>query len=483
MKQLTYIGAILITVLSCCEVTFACVCGGYPTVCSAYANADAVFIGSVERIDTPTPKKTSSGADYVGGQLAHIQVETVFKGPKLLTVDFLTEGSSCDATYKVGQRWLFYSYFDKRTKQWGINACDRSTRIDNPADAAEDLLYLRALPSAQEKTRFSGSLRHYEDDPVKGFSVSEYLMGVKVKIVGAKQTYEAYTDRNGVFEVYDLPPGKYSVMPDIPRGLKVRFPMLYGEVDRSTLTKDPLVVLKEKSCASVGFVFSSNTSISGTLFGADGQVLPNVCLNLTPKDMANKKNWLFDCTDKDGKYEVKDIPPGDYVMIVNFYGEISSNAPFPLAYYPGVFEKEKATVLTISAGDNLSDYDIHIPTQESTRILKGVLLYEDGTPVAKAFVEFKADSVRPGYSGEVHTSTDKQGRFTLNVLEGLKGSLRGFMYAYQGEYANCPKLDELLKQKNVSDVGTKAIKLEINSDLEDIKLVFPFPACAKVDPN
>ncbi|MCM3873819.1 MAG: carboxypeptidase-like regulatory domain-containing protein [Pyrinomonadaceae bacterium] len=454
----------------------ACSCGGHPTSCGSYLAAEAVFIGSVQRVQN-SMMKDDDGHEYIAGQIAHVQVERTFKGIKEGEVVFRSGGSSCDAVYKEGQRWLFYAYYDKKSKSWGIRACDRSTRIEN---AADDLLYLQALPASAEKTRIAGTLSHYEDDPVKGFTRVKNIMGAKVKLTGANKTYETYTDKNGVYEIYDLPPGKYVIDPEIPPGLKVRFPIYYGAVDYSN--KQTLkVVLGDKSCAGVNFVFSANTSVGGKVFGADGRVLPNVCVNLMPKDKTAADNWIFDCTDERGRFELDEIPPGEYVIVVNNDGEISSDEPFPTAYYPGVFEKEKATVLAITEGTLLEDYDIHIPAQEITRVIQGVLLYSDGRPVAKAFVEFEADAVKKGYDGEVHTSTDAQGHFSLTVLQGLRGRLRGYMYTYEGEYANCPQLDKLIRAKggHAHDIGTKPIMLEIDRDVEEIKLTFPFPYCVK----
>jgi hypothetical protein len=53
------------------------------------------------------------------------------------------------------------------------------------------------------------------------------------------------------------------------------------------------------------------------------------------------------------------------------------------------------------------------------------------------------------------------------------------MYAYEGKYENCPQLDKILKEKAVSEVETKPMALEITTDLQDIKLTFPFPYCKK----
>jgi len=482
MKKFFLLAVFSLLFVASAGVAEACSCGGYAPVCFSYLAADAVFIGSVQRIELPKAQKDDEGKEYVAGQIAYIQIEKVFKGMKQQTqVIFRTEGSSCDAVYKEGQRWLFYAYYDKKSKTWGTRACDRSTRIEG---AADDLIYLQGLPASAQKTRISGELTHYEDDPEEGFTRVKNIIGARVKIKGEQQTYDVYTDKNGVFEIYGLPPGKYSVEPETLPGLRLRFPIHFGEADFSD-RKSPKLMLREKSCVAMDFVYSADTSISGTLFGADGRALPDVCLNLMPKEKpATRGNWNFDCTDKQGRFELDEIPPGEYIIVVNDDNKISSNAPFPMAYYPGVFEKEKATVITLSAGDRLQNYDIHIPSQEATRVLQGVLLYSDGRAVEGEFIQFRADNVKEGYDGETHTKTDAQGRFSLTVLQGLKGSLYGFMYTYEGEYANCPQLDKIIRANGRSmEVTTKPLKIEINSDVQDLKLVFPFPRCEKAKRN
>lgn len=482
MRKFFLLGVFALLFVGSTGVVEACSCIGSPSVCGSYAAADAVFVGSVQRIELPTPKKDDEGKEYVAGQIAYIQVEKVFKWMRQQTrVIFRTEGSSCDATYKEGERWLFYAYYDKKSKQWGTHACDRNSRVEY---AAADLLYLQGLPASAQKTRIAGELVHYEDDPVEGFKRVKNIIGAKIKIKGEQRTYEVYTDKNGAYEIYGLPPGKYSVEPEPLAGLKFGLPLFSGETDRSIVGKvlTLRLVLRERSCAGADFVYSAATSIGGTVFGADGRALPEVCLKLVPKDKpAKRDNWKFDCTDEQGRYKMEEIPPGEYLIVANYHGKISSDEPFPMAYYPGVFEKEKAAVITLVGGDRLEGYDIHIPAQEATRVIQGVLLHSDGRAAAEQFVKFEADHVEEGYDGEAGTKTDAQGRFSLTVLQRLKGSLYGFIYTYEGEYANCPELDKILKASGGSmGVKTKPVKIEVSGDMQDLKLVFPFPRCEKV---
>lgn len=221
--------------------------------------------------------------------------------------------------------------------------------------------------------------------------------------------------------------------------------------------------------------------MSGRVFGADGRPLQSVCLNLLLKENPNGRPTLLDCTDEQGRYKIDEIPPGEYLIAVNADGQKSGHEPFPTVYYPGVFEKEKASPLTVTTGGSFEEYDIHVPSEEATRVIEGVLLYRDGRAAANELVEFKADAVRQGYDGTSRTKTDAQGRFSLTVLQGLKGRLRGYVITYEGQYENCPELEKLIKESDtrVPEIGTEPISLEVNSDYQGIKLVLPFPYCVK----
>ena len=463
----TFISLAFLVVFFSPRLAMACSCAGTPSICGSFAAAGAVFVGTVARVENEGAKN-EDGQVFITGQTAYVQVEESFKGAKASEMIFRSYGTSCDPVYKEGQRWLFYASFNKDDKAWVIGACGRSTPIEW---AADDLLYLRSLPGSAQKTRISGVLRSGMDKP---------LIGIKVKVTDGQKVRETFTDKNGVYEVFGLPPGKYSVEPEIPLNLAINFPSYSGEVDYSN-RKTPKVVLKEKSCAGASFFFTENTFISGKVFSPDGRPLKDICLRLRRKDEPDPREILMDCTESDGSFKIDEIPLGDYLLIANEEGKISSSHPFRTVYYPGVFEKEKATVLTIASGDQREDVDLHIPSLRPTRIIEGRLVYSDGRPAAEESVEFKGDA-EPGEKGDqVHARTDSAGRFSFPVLEGLKGSLRGYKYTYRGQYKNCPELEKLIKGEGQSsaELQSNVIKLEITTDLKDLELKFPFPYCQK----
>jgi len=460
--KLIFAAAVLALVLFTADAARACSCGGTPTTCGSFEAAEGVLIGTVLRVENRVAK-SNNGREYITGQVAHVQVDESFKGVKSPEVIFRSYSSSCDPRYAAGQRWLLYAYHGI-DDTWTTAACDRSTQLDY---AADDLLYLRALPKSAQKTRIAGQLRNRDYTP---------LIGVKVKLTGSFLTREVFTDKNGVYEAYDLPPGKYLVEPETPPNLKLNFSsqaMVTNARDRRWQE----VEVREKGCAVLNFSFTEDTRVTGNVFGAGGQPMPNVCVHLLFKDKPKDTPYLGNCTDENGRFKIDDVVLGEYVLVANDDGRITSDEPFPALYYPGVFEKEKATPLTFTSGDKFEGFDIHIPSQKSTRTIEGKLLFADGTPALRETVKFVPEGMDDNMDAQSSANVDNEGRFRLQVLEGMKGTVYGYMFAYSGEYENCPKLEAIIKVRH--GVMTNSVAVELNRDYQDLELVFPFPKCKR----
>jgi len=461
MKLILAVAA-FVTIIFCPRPALACSCFGNTSPCGAYLMAEAVFVGTVTSVKQQPMKL--EGED-INGQVAVVQVDEAFKGVKASELTFHSYETSCDMVYKEGQRWLFYAAYDKKVKSWYVGGCGRTRNLEY---AANDLLYLRGLPGATEKTRLAGALWNRGDD--------KPLTGVKVKLIGERETHEVFTDKNGVYEMYGLPPGQYVITPETPLNLKLNLAIGATIVDLRDRTRRR-VDLKEKSCAGVDFYFTENTAVKGTVFSVAGQPMRSVCVSLHSKDRPTAQA-PFGCTDENGRFKIEDIGLGQYYLIANDDNVIDSDEPFPLTYYPGVLDKEKATVLTILTGDKLQDFDIHIPSQRPTRTIQGRLLFSDGRPAAEESVEFVSEE-KPGQDQDrVYARTDAEGRFKLSVLEGSKGTVHGSLFALSRDRANCPPIDKLVKA--YKDIETKRITLELNRD-HDFELVLPVPYCAKVN--
>jgi len=473
----------------------ACSCGSSGTVLDSYNWADVVVTVSATSVEKAEPKQTappgqmSNGENYVDGvKSTTMRVEEVFKGTLKVGAEMVFAqggGADCIWTFNennIGKKFLFYLKRFEGASVWVAGTCGRSSQVDY---AGDDLLYLRNLTKVKDKTRISGTLQFRHD-------VGESLPGRKVRIVGTSRTYELKTDDNGVYEIYDLPPGRYFVEPEVPKGWKVsKYYLDYSpSIDRNakegSLTKIP-ILLAAKKHAGLDIMFDIENVVRGHVYDPLGQPMKDVCLDLIPSD-GTKGAYLADCTEEDGAFQIDEIPPGSYVLIVNDDGKITSTEPFGAFYYPKVTKRAEATVFNIGLGDIVENLEIYPPMAKETVTIEGVMLYSDGKPVVDESVEFKsvkkqADRVDDDSEDEndARVTTNEKGRFSIKVLKGSRGSLIGSMYTYVGEFESCPKLDRLIQQSKsqMTDITTAPVEIQATTNLYGVELKFGFPWCKK----
>lgn len=475
------------------ETVWACSCGPNPTVLDSYEHATQVIIAkavAVEKID-PDRKPQPDEQGYDSGEYSNIrsttmQVEKVFKGTLKVgeEIKFAQGGSSCSGGFSekdIGTESLFYLYSqEKQPKFWHLSVCGRSAPIKY---ATDDLLYLNNIAKVRGKTRISGTLGRFRSSD---FSFA----GRAIRIIGATKTYQAKTDQDGVYEIYGLPPGKYLIEPESPKGWKVdeywlRYSPNFIIDDEDTTTKRTQIpiMLEAKKHASLDIHFEIDNSINGKLFDPSGKPMVGVCLQAVHPEAAKKVGYHADCTDENGAFSITEMSPGEYILAINEDGKISSDEPFPTFFYPNVLERDRAAVFNIQAGDMIEGINIYAPKMEELVTITGLLLYADGKPVIDEEVEFTADKVDDTVDGDAEAKTDERGRFSIKLLKGLKGSLQGQMYTYIGEFENCPKLDALIKKtssgNSSAELKTPELLIATETNLDDLELRFSFPSCKK----
>lgn len=472
----------------------ACSCGGSATVLDSYNHADVVVIVNAASVEKAEPEKTapkgqmSNGENYVDGvKSTTMRVEQVFKGTLKVGAEMVFAqggGADCIWTFDeedIGKKFLFYLKRFNDSPVWVAGTCGRSSPVDH---ARDDLLYLNNLNKVRDKTRISGTVQFSHD-------VGESLAGRKVRIIGAERTYELKTDDKGVYEIYDLPAGRYFVEPEVPKGWKVGgfwlgySPSIDRNSEEGSLQKIP-IVLEAKKHAGLDIMFEIDNRIRGRIYDPLGQPMKGVCLDLIPSD-GSKGAYLADCTEEDGAFNIDEIPPGSYVLIVNDDGKIASSEPFGTFYYPKVTKREEATVFNIGLGDIVENLEIYPPIARETVTIEGVMLYSDGKPVADEFVYFKSLRKQPPGNDEDddenddRAKTDLQGRFSIKIVKGARGSLIGGMYTYVGEFENCPKLDRLIKQakSQIPEITTPPVEIRATTNLYGVELKVPISVLQK----
>ena len=479
--------------LSAAQKASACTCGPRPTVLETFDESDEVVIVKVLSVEkVPVPEKE----EYVESvRSATLIVEKVFKG-KLKVRDEIVfgqgRGADCVWTFdddSVGEQFLFYLIRPEKLTDlpylpsqepglWFAFACGRSSGL---AGARDDLLYLDNISKRQGKTRISGTL--------DGWGTTDLdVAGKRIKIIGPKKTYEVKTDKDGVFEIYDLPPGKYFVEPETPAGWKIDPEALpyspsvivssHGQPEMKS-PRQVAIKLEPKKHAGVDISFVIDNSVRGRVFDPNGKPMHGVCVYLWA---SGEDNWgPHDCTDKQGQFEITSISEGEYVLAANPDGKLSEHEPFERIFYPNVAQRDRAAVISVGAGDTIDNLDIVIPKLEETITIEGVLLHSDGKPAAKEWVKFKVTNQDSRIDSHVSETTDAAGRFKLKILKGLTGELAGEKWLVTDFYKNCPKVDELIAKSGSNDtsVFSNIIKLTTEQNLYDVELMLPFPRCEK----
>ena len=191
-------------------------------------------------------------------------VENVFKG-NLKVGDEMTfgQGANTDCVVgftkqSVGRRFLFYlGPRDENLKLWYVMSCGRSGSVRSAVDPTDDLLYLNRLMEVRGKTRISGTIRFQG-------ATEPSAEGRTMRIIGGDKSYEVKTNENGVYEIYDLPAGKYLIEPEVPTGWKLseswlRY-SLFLKDDHGQLPKKIPVALEDKGHANLDIYYETDNN-------------------------------------------------------------------------------------------------------------------------------------------------------------------------------------------------------------------------------
>ena len=462
----------------------ACSCANPPTVQKEYDWASVVLVAQMVSVEKG---QTATTRDRV--QLTTMLVEKVFKGPIKFNEQMIFAqggGADCIWTFSekdIGQRYLFYlredGIKDKASRIWIASTCGRSRRLEYTAD---DLLYLENISKVRGKTRLSGTLAFYERPVLEGQEASSSgLAGKKVRVVGEKKSYELITNRDGVYEMYDLPPGRYRIEPEIPSAWRIDYSYASDGSPRDPFNQAFEVIIEAEKHGYRNFIYGVDNTIRGRVLNPSGVAMTDVCVRLIPAEgKASRSFFEMGCTKDDGFFEITGVPSGSYVIAANNEGKISSNEPFRTVYYPNTLEREKAAVINVGVGHKLEGIDILVPKLEPFITVDGTLLYSDGKPVVGGFVEFKANEAIDGVDGRSVAKTDDAGRFSIKILKRLTGKLGAEMSAYPGKFVNCAAIERLIREGGGTSVmlRTNVVDIRTEHNLTGVELRYSFTGCA-----
>lgn len=493
------------SILLAADFVRACSCMVSPPVNIAFQQAPNVVILKVKSVEKY--KEGEKGYGYGGIKQSKLTVEKVYKGNLKIGQELnFTQGGGADCIWtftedSIGEDFLFYlgekpidskasagiiaatGQFPRVVAEnlWVAITCSRSGHVKYRAD---DLKYIENIDKVSGKTRLSGTISQRIESAIEGGeSAYKQLANRNIRVVGNGKNIQVKTDESGVYEIYDLPIGKYKVSVEPIVGYKTT-PFDYPTVESIQ------VEIKTKQHIEQNFEYYIDNSISGKIFDLSGKPLKDVCLDLAPVEGKESKYFFnFDCTKEGGSFKLSQIPVGKYVIVVNYRNEISARQPFGVFYYPNKVKREEAQTITIGAGEYIKDLVITAPTTAETITISGKVIFENGIPKEKDGYEFISVNFKPdknekettGIDGESRADVDEKGNFSLRVLKGQKGKFSAELLTFIGDHINCPKLDSILRKQGESSMETysNSIAIDGSKDLSGIILKFPFPSCKK----
>lgn len=379
----------------------ACSCAGERVPCEAYWNASAVFVGTVSYV---SPTSYKMGDHDVSGRLVHFTVDRPLRGVKGKEVQVTTGlgGGDCGYGFQLAGQYIVYAYRSKDSDRLFTGICSRTRRV---AEATDDLAYVQGLSKAEPGATIFGEVQRLD----RNAPWEERLKPVanaRVVLEGPSKRVEAVTDKDGKYRVSKLPVGKYKATVKLPQGLSIHNPEREAEVF-------------DRGCANIGFWAEADTKIFGKVLDAQGQPAVDVLMELVPQGESNDRYPSSVRTDSAGRYEMKLLQPGRYLLGVRIFGLAGATyAPFPRTYYPGVGDEAGATVITVAEGQQIELSEMVLPARFVEHTLKGIVVDESGRPVNGATVWLKereySDNDMP-YRKE----TDSDGRFEFKTYLGI----------------------------------------------------------------
>jgi hypothetical protein len=388
----------------------ACSCFDGQPPCAAFGAASAVFVGTALDSRTREPKaKTLAEVDWTP-VVVRFAVLQPFLGVEGAEVEVETGrgGGDCGYQFRKGESYLVYASRGPDGKRLLTSICSRTRPV---SDASEDLEFLRGLgargPGVSidvKVERSRQSVREGSSTPAGG------LAGARLAFEGAGESREVRTDSEGRARLSGLKPGTYKVRLALPEGL-------------TTYKEEQEVTVADRGCAAVFYTVSDDGRVGGRVADVEGHAVKGVLVTLVEADDPEPERHyaLYATTGADGRYDFKGLPPGRYLLAVNLNRYPQPNDPtnaYPRTYYPGVAERSQAEAVTVGAGEVVKDRDITLPARRAESILNGVVVWQDGSPVAGASISLRDLTYHdPGIDNGL-SPADAQGRFTFKGYEG-----------------------------------------------------------------
>lgn len=400
----------LVTMLLLSISAYGCQCMSGEKPCQAFGKASAVFVGTVTAAKI-APKTLGGDRNEINWtpRTFEFSVEQSFLGVEGTEVEVATGmgGGDCGYGFVTGQRYLVYAYRSDKSDRPSTSICTNTKPYEQ---ADEDLQFLGNLRSLAHGATLYGEVKRQLQYVKTGDSKTVGAMtDIALIVEGEGERKEIRTDEQGRYRLNGLSPGKYEVTLLLPDELTAYEPKRE-------------VTIADRGCSAVNYFVADNGRISGRVFDAEGQPAAKLLIALIDVDGQDigRDYSKFERADQEGRYNFPAVPPGRYLLAVNVTRYPQPDDPtnaYPRSYYPGVAEASQATVISLGAGEKLSERDLRLLPRRVARAIRVSVRWADGKPVANAGISFRDVTYYDSGSNN-GANADEHGCFKINAYEG-----------------------------------------------------------------
>jgi hypothetical protein len=404
-------------------IASACSCGGV-SPCEAYAEASVVFVGRVTQTGLKSMPRSFPGnaisTTLINGDVtsAQFRVEEAFLGVRAGRIDISGEGTTCDYPFKPGERYLVFAYKNAKTGTFHTNICSGTTEL---ADSKDALAYLHGVAKQPRGATLFGEVAREVRRP--NGPATEGMAQTEIILENGKQRFRGVSDMFGKFQLRGIKPGRYRVHTN-PATNSSRI-----EPSAKEPLKEWELEIPAHGCVQTWFVARPGGEISGRVGDDTGTVAGDIYPEILFADEEVGDYSIRQAIlDESKTFKFSFLPPGRYYIGFNLRGGPSIMSPYPEFYYPGVDDRSKATLITLSEGQKISDLYLPRPLRLAERMIEGVAVWPDGKPYSEN-CGISLENPTTGYREGNCVSPDAEGRFKIKAIEGqtyhLVGSIVG----------------------------------------------------------
>ena len=485
------------------ENGLTCVCSGV-NIQEAFETADQVLIAKVKSFGGNVKLKSELIGDtlrlgfektYNGDvkpdeempdKIIILTVEKTYKGTHESGDEITVAEWTSDCAYfiafpeNIGTRHLLYlPKPEGDPPQYRHSKCGRSAMVEAGSRAAADILYLDKRSEVQGKRRLSGRLQSQYISGTPDFGGKKIKLQPQFSADGFKDGLELIVTQDGAFDVYDLPPGRYSIEAEIPYGWKIDANSLDKRLIEIEGNKKILLAVEAQEHIELNMEFVPDNAIKGRLLDLSGRPIKGSRIT-AERINGGKPGWYFgDYTNEKGEFAISGIPEGDYRLKAGWSilgTRAAPRDPIKTPYYPGVADKEQAKVFSMAPNVFFNDITMQADVEDLISV-SGMTFFPDGRLLQHATITFQF-SDNPKLWDDTYISPNAFGKFQFHfdIIKGTPGVLSA--YISTSWFRNCPEHKQLIEAAGAEELFySDKVQISGEEDREDIQLVFPLSYC------